>query len=198
HAEGNLWLTAVLDTANQSSSKLGARARVLLGVGQLAADRGEFGPEQVSRAEESVRLFREAGDQRGLIEALQHLGRCMLESAGDVQQVHAVLNESLRMAQTLGDQHGIGFALANSALLAWLQGDRGQARQLFEQAVAHLRASGDALFTGLVLGTLGWYALVDGDRGRARQFKEESLAILRRLEAKEAVGLALLGLACVA
>ena len=65
-------------------------------------------------------------------------------------------------------------------------------------AVAHIRASGDALFTGLVLGTLGWYALVDGDRDRARQFKEESLAILRRLEAKEAVGLALLGLACVA
>jgi non-specific serine/threonine protein kinase len=198
HAEGHLWLTAVLDTAYESSSKLGSRGRVLLGVGQLAADRGEFGPDQVSLAEESVRLFREAADQRGLVEALQHLGRCMLESAGEAEQVHAVLNESLRIAQTLGDQHGIGFALANSALVAWLQGEHGRARQLFEQAVAHIRASGDALFTGLVLGTLGWYTLVDGDRDRARQFKEESLAILRRLEAKEAVGLALLGLACIA
>jgi hypothetical protein len=122
----------------------------------------------------------------------------MLESAGEAEQVHAVLNESLRIAQTLGDQHGIGFALANSALVAWLQGEHGRARQLFEQAVAHIRASGDALFTGLVLGTLGWYTLVDGDRDRARQFKDESLAILRRLEAKEAVGLALLGLACIA
>jgi predicted ATPase/transcriptional regulator with XRE-family HTH domain len=198
HSEGHRWLTAVLDTAHPSSSQVGSRARVLLGVGQLAADRGEFGLDQVVLAEESVRLFRDAGDQRGLVKALQHLGRCMLESAGDAEQVHLVLDESFRLAQTLGDQHGIGFALANLAYLAWLQGDHRQARELFEEAVTHIRASGDALFTGLVLGTLGWYTMVDGDRDRARQFKEESLAILRSLEAKEAIGLALLGLACVA
>ena len=197
HAEGHRWLTAVLDTAHPSSSQVGSRARVLLGVGQLAADRGEPGPDQVTVAEESVRLFRDAGDQQGLVKALQHLGRCMLESAGDAEQVHLVLDESFRLAQTLGDQHGIGFALANLAYLAWLQGDHGQARALFEEAVTHIRASGDALFTGLVLGSLGWYTMVDGDRNRARQLKEESLAILRSLDAKEAIGLALLGLACV-
>jgi predicted ATPase/transcriptional regulator with XRE-family HTH domain len=197
HGEGHRWLTAVLATGYASSSQVGSRARVLLGVGQLAADRGEPGPDQVTLAKESVRLFRDAGDQLGLVKALQHLGRCMLESMGEAEQVHPLLAESLRVAQTLGDQHGIGFALANLAYLAWWQGNHGQALELFEQAVAHIRASGDALFTGLVLGSLGWYTLLDGDRDRARRFKEESLDILRSLEAKEAVGLGLLGLAYV-
>jgi non-specific serine/threonine protein kinase len=107
------------------------------------------------------------------------------------------LDESLRVAQTLGDQHGIGFALGNLAYLTWCQGKHLEALELFEQAVTHIRASGDALFTGLVLGTLGWYTLLNGDLDRARRYKEESLAILRSLEATEAVGLALLGLAHV-
>ncbi len=170
----------------------------MLGLGQLAADKGDFGPDQVSLAEESVRLCRAAGDHRLLVEALQHLGRCLLESEGDAEQVRVVLDESLHLAETLGEQHGIGFALANLAYLAWSQGKRKEARELFEVAVAHIRASGDALFTGLVLGALGWYTLVDGDRERARELKEESLTILRSLEAKEAIGLALLGLAYVA
>lgn len=54
------------------------------------------------------------------------------------------------------------------------------------------------MFTGLVLGLLGRYTLVDGDPLGARRYKEESLAILRSVEAREAVGLALLGLAHVA
>jgi len=197
HAEGRHWLDAVLAAVEPSSAQLESRARVLLGAGQLAMDAGELGPEQVSLAEESVGLFRDSGNRRGLIEALQHLGRLMLESGRDAEHVHPVLEESLRVAQTLGDQHGIGFALANLAYLAWCQGKYPDALELFEQAVTHIRASGDALITGLVLGALGWYTLLTGDLDRARRYKEESLAILRSLDATEAVGLGLLGLAHV-
>jgi len=104
----------------------------------------------------------------------------------------------LRVAQDLGDQHAIGFALANLAYLVWCQGRRRESRAMYEAAVAHVRRSGDAMFTGMLLGALGWYTMVDGDLERARRYKEEGLAILRRLDAAEAVGLALLGLAHLA
>jgi predicted ATPase/DNA-binding CsgD family transcriptional regulator len=197
HAEGRRWLHAVLAAVEPSSAQLESRARVLLAAGQLAVDAGELSQEQISMAEESVGLFRDSGDQRGLIEALQHLGRLMLESGQDAEHVYPVLEESLRVAQTLGDQHGIGFALANLAYLGWCQGRHSEALELYEQAVTHIRASGDALFTGLVLGALGWYTFLTGDLDGARRYKEESLAILRGLEAREALGLALLGLAHV-
>jgi hypothetical protein len=174
------------------------RAEALLAAGQLAADAGEAGPDYVAQAEESVRLFRDAGDRRGLVMALQHLGRCILAAEGAAEQVRPLFDESLRVARALSDPRGVGSALANLAYLAWRDGERRQARVGYEDAVAHVRRSGDALFTGLILGLLGWSTLADGDLERARWQKEESLAILRGLAAKEAVGLALLGLAHVA
>ena len=108
------------------------------------------------------------------------------------------LQFSLHVARSQKDGHGIGFALANLAYLTWRQGDHHQAREQYQESVGYIRASGDEMFTALVLGILGWTTLVDGDVALARRYKEESLAILRRLEAKEAIGLALLGLAHVA
>jgi non-specific serine/threonine protein kinase len=198
HAEGRRWLEAVLDTATAEGPPLEARARVLLGAGQLAADAGEFDPDQISRAEASVQLFRAAGNQRALVDALQHLGRCVLESGGPLERAQHAFDESLRVARARGDQHGIGFALANLAYLLWYQGQHQQALQQCLEAIAHVRASGDALFTGLLFGLVGWWALADGDVERARLYKEESLDILRSLGATEAIGLALLGMVYVA
>lgn len=51
------------------------------------------------------------------------------------------------------------------------------------------------MYTGLVLGLLGWYSMEDGKLDAARCYKQESMEILRALGAKEALGLALLGMA---
>jgi predicted ATPase/transcriptional regulator with XRE-family HTH domain len=199
HDEGRRWLDAVLDTVITSSCpSFEAQARVLLGAGQLAADAGEFGPHEIARAETSVQLFRAVGNQRALVDALQHLGRCVLESGGPVERVQLAFDESLQVAQDSRDQHGIGFALANLAYLLWYRGERQQALQQCLLAIAHVRASGDALFTGLLLGLIGWWTLADNDTDGARRYKEEGLVMLRDLGAKEAIGLALLGMAHVA
>jgi predicted ATPase/DNA-binding CsgD family transcriptional regulator/transcriptional regulator with XRE-family HTH domain len=198
HAEGRRWLNAVLGTMVAPGANAEAHARVLLGLGVLAADGGEFGAGQVSLAKESVKLFRDVADQHGLNVALLHLGRCLLESGAAAEQIRPAFDEGLRVAQALDDQRQIGAALANLAYLAWWQGDRRTAVELYADAVVHVRASGDAMFTGLFLSTLGWYTLVEGDVASARRYKEEGLALLRGLGAREAVGLALLGLAHVA
>ena len=197
-AEGRRWLNAVLAIADTVSSNVGSRARLLLAVGRLAGHAGEFGAEQVALAQESVQLFRHAADQGGLSVALLHLGRCALEAGGPAEQIRQAFDESLRIAQLLDDQRGVGAAYANLAYLEWWQGRRHEALELYEQAVAHTRASGNAMFTGLFLGTLGWYEFAEGHLDAARAHKEEGLAILRSLGANEAVGLALLGLAHVA
>jgi predicted ATPase/transcriptional regulator with XRE-family HTH domain len=198
HAEGRRWLNETLAIADASDAPAEAYARVLLGAGLLAGDDGDFGPDQIMRAEASVRLFREAGGQRGLNYALIHLGRCILASGGPLSRVQELFDESLRVARAAEYEHGIGFSLANLAQLQWSQGKHQPAVEQCLESIEHVRASGDALFTGLLLGWAGWLAMVEGDLEAARRYKEESLAILRRLEAREAVGLALLGLAYVA
>jgi non-specific serine/threonine protein kinase len=97
----------------------------------------------------------------------------------------------------LKDERAIGAALANLAYLAWCEGRRREALELYSSAVERVRLSGDLMFTGMFLSTLGWYMVADGDLQGADECKEEGLAILRGLDAREGVGLALLGLARV-
>ena len=122
HAEGRDWLNTALAASNRSSGSGSARARISAELatwqrGMLVRSARSKYPWQKS----ACGCFREAGDQRGLVDALQHLGRCLYESGKDVAQVESVFEDSLRVAQTTGDQHGIGFALANLADLMWLR-----------------------------------------------------------------------------
>jgi non-specific serine/threonine protein kinase len=195
HAEGRHALELVLTRVDPAAGDVESRARVLLGAGQLAADAGQFTPLEVERAHEAVRLFRVCGNEKALVDALQHLGRCILETGGSIDHVQQLFEESLRIAERRQDVHGIAFTRANVAYLTWKRGDHARALLQFSDAIEDTRASGDALFAGLLLGLVGWYLFEKGDLAGARATKNESLAILRDLEATEAVGLALLGLA---
>jgi hypothetical protein len=187
----------VLARVDPATEEMDSRARVLLGAGQLAADAGQFTPAEVERAQEAVRLFRVGGNEKALVDALQHLGRCILESGGSIERVQHLFGVSLRIAEARQDAHGIAFARANVAYLTWKRGHDDEALLQFHEAIEHTRASGDLLFTGLLLGLVGWYLFEKGDLVGARATKNESLVILRDLDATEAVGFALLGLAYV-
>jgi predicted ATPase len=195
HTEGRHWLELVVLRTGAQQRSADAFGRVLLGAGLLAGDAGEFGPDQLAQAKVAVHLLNEANNGRALNYALIHLGRCIMENGGPLEQVQHVFEQSLEVAQSIDYEHGIGFSLANLAHLRWCQGDHAAALLMGADALRHVRASGDLLYTGLLLGLLGWYSMVEGSLDKARAYKREGLEILRSLGSREALGLALLGMA---
>jgi predicted ATPase len=73
-------------------------------------------------------------------------------------------------------------ALNGAAVLAWMQGDSGAARALFEESLAIERTSGDPWGIAWSVHHLGHVASEQGDYEMARGLYEESLAIFRELE----------------
>ncbi len=115
------------------------RARVLHGAGVLA-DAQDDRPEAVDRTEESVALFREIGERRGLAHSLAFLG--YLHRASDPGRARALLEESLALCRAEGNQPGLVYALCCLGRLA-LEGDHSaEARASFEESLEIARSLG--------------------------------------------------------
>jgi tetratricopeptide (TPR) repeat protein len=85
-------------------------------------------------------------------------------------------------------------ALYGAGLLAWLQGDSGAARALYEESLTIFRELGDQKGIAWSLHGLGWTAHDQGDSGATRALYEESLAIFRELGNKKGIAISLLRL----
>src|SRR5579859_7707741 len=104
-AEGCAWLERALSVADRysSPSPSAARAKVLLGLGWLAAARGDFDRAQ-AHDELSLELYRKLGDRRGMagpLLAMAHLAAYR----GDSTQVRMLLIESIQHGRAAGDDN---------------------------------------------------------------------------------------------
>jgi predicted ATPase len=126
--------------------------------------------------EESLRLFRELGNRRGICESLTWLGLALI-NMGDHQQAIAPLEESLALAREAQDGNEIGFAVWQLGRAAILRGDYMAASGLMAESLAifkELKLSGGIAF---LLGDLGKAALKQGDYERAASHYRELLTI---------------------
>jgi len=90
----------------------------------------------VARLEESVHFTRQAGYVTQLSLALTFLGRTLLWARGPRNaRAVAVLDESLRLAQTAQSRYAIGHALVTRGDLLWRQGDVAHAIPLWRRAL---------------------------------------------------------------
>ena len=99
------------------------------------------------------------------------------------EHAHAVAlsNESLRLAQALGDTQGVGWTLHNLGRVAFLQGDYRQAAPLLEESLARFREVGDTWGTPWSLDVLGQVVMAQGDTARAVVLWEESLRLRQQI-----------------
>jgi non-specific serine/threonine protein kinase len=88
-----------------------ARAKALGGAGTLAWQQGDYAAARVL-LEESLALWREAGDERGIAAALHNLG-LVAGASQDILTARALHEEGLAIARALGDRSGIAYALNN-------------------------------------------------------------------------------------
>lgn len=160
------------------------RAKALNGAGVLAHYQGDYRQAKVL-CEESLALFREQGDKRGMVASLNGLGLIVGQATrarNDYAVARALYEESLAIVRELGDLWGIAETLWEFARVAIYQGDYTAGNPLWEESLTIFRGLGDRRRIAEILGSLGGYmAFYQGNYTIELTSMEESLAIMREL-----------------
>jgi non-specific serine/threonine protein kinase len=161
-------------------------AGVLDHLGEVATEEGDY-VTAPRLFEQSLALWRQLGQTRGIADVLMQLGWMSLRS-GAYEQAVARLEESLALFRSIDDTILMGFGLAGLGEAALRQGQYERARPLLEESLALRRHYNDKWGMGTSLGSLGWLALRQGDYARMRAAMAESLSL--RLDTGDKGGLA--------
>ena len=102
---------------------------------------------------------------------------CLAWGMGDNPAARALAQDSLAVAQGLGDTQGVAEAFKHLGMVARQQGEYGAGRALFENSLALCREAGDLRGVAHLLCCLGELAWLMGDLRRARIVQEESLKL---------------------
>jgi len=194
--EGLRWLEGALARTG-APARTAARAMALFAAGRLTAHWGDY-VAGGARLEESVALWRELGDKRGLALALTYangLGWVALYERR-VAEARALFAEGVALWRELGDKWGLAKALWSLGA-AVRRDDPAAARPILEESVALFRDVGDAWGLMDTRDQLGIVARAEGDYMQAGLLFEESLAISRETGNKGSLATSLKGLADV-
>ncbi|HEY3228045.1 MAG TPA: tetratricopeptide repeat protein, partial [Roseiflexaceae bacterium] len=172
--EGRRWLEGALARTNQPA-RTAARAKALFAAGQMTANYGDGR----ARLEESVAIWRELGDKRGLAVALIYGGLGWVDlMERRVAEARALFAEGVALFREIDDRWGLACALYSLGAAA-RRDNPASARPIVEESVALFREVGDWNRLAIALGLLGTIARQEGDQTRAAALFEESLALAR-------------------
>jgi non-specific serine/threonine protein kinase len=122
----------------------------------------------------------------------------LADSQGDYPAARALLEESLALSQTLGDQQGLAYALVFLGLVVLSLGDHARTSELLSAGLTAAQAIGDTRAIAKALHGLGMVAYYQGDAARAAAHYTESLALFQQLGDLLNIGLLLGNLGVVA
>lgn len=193
--EGRRWLEGLLEQAGPSV-RTATLAKALCGAGWLAYAQGDLATAR-PRLEQSVEVYRETDDRRGLAYALAFLP-VVLAYQGDFAPADSAAEESVRLFREVGDQWGLAIALTDRGIVAEARTDYDLANNLFEESAAIMRKLGDHWALSLPLRHLGIVASRQGDYVRAEDLYKDSLVQCREVGEKWLISLCLEELAGVA
>ena len=195
-AEGRRLMEEALSVKGSAAMPASARAQGLFVAGTMACGQGDHSSAE-PLLEESVTLFREVGDTRGVAYAL---GSAAVLAITQEQYERGIdySEEAADLFLEVGDKWGAAPMLGCSAV-GWLnRGDHGRAKSLAEQGLRICRETGDKHGTSIALCTLAGVAQAERNYERARDLFEEGLAVSVKLGNEADVVHCLEGLASVA
>ena len=170
-------------------------AYCLYNLADLASIQGAYA-QALALFEESLALFRELGNKRGIALSLLHCAEVLFNAQGDQARIRTLLEEGLALCREVGDKDGIAASFSFSGKVALSQGDVFTARSQLEKSLALYREMGDRQRIGQSLSALAKVMVVQGDYTTARALYEESL-VLARVGQKLNIASGLEGLASV-
>jgi predicted ATPase/DNA-binding CsgD family transcriptional regulator len=175
--EGRHILSTLVERGKDGNSV--ARARTLNALGTIALLQGDCA-EATILCEESLTLYRELDDARGIITSLWVLGYSANER-GRPQEARGLLDEALLLARKTDYIWGVAYVLELLAAVAFDQGEYLEARSLIEESLALSRVAGDAWGIGRALWLLALIIFSQGDASRAEQLLRDSLSRYQEL-----------------
>ncbi len=180
--EGRRWLEQALENlpAQMNIESNMWRAKGLVRVGIIALHQRDY-HSALAWCEESEQLYRALNYEPGLAETLRPLSTA-LSNFGEYDRATVLAQESLELAQKIGDKHLEGSANGQLGRLCYLQEDYIRARFYYEEGVRLWREIGysGAIATGLLY--LSSAIIAQKDYRRARQIFKEMLEIHQDLE----------------
>jgi predicted ATPase/class 3 adenylate cyclase/Tfp pilus assembly protein PilF len=183
-SEGRQHLAAALSRP-VGPERLHARAAALNGSGVLALRQSDYATARAHH-QESLDIYREQGDKRGIAHSLNNLGN-VAHDQGDYARARMMHQESLEIRRELGDKQGIAASLGNQGNVALRQGDYTAARIMYEECLATFRELGNRWGVAAALNSLGNVAHDQGDYSTACILHRESLTIERELGDKPGI-----------
>jgi DNA-binding CsgD family transcriptional regulator/tetratricopeptide (TPR) repeat protein len=159
----------------------------------LTNSQGEFIRAR-SLFEESLAIFREAKNKRGIAHSLSQLAQVLFVSQDDQERVHSLIEECLALSREIGFKEGIAASYSLSGQVALGQGDVVTAHSLVEKSVMFYREMGHRYGTAESLAVLGKVEARQGNYAAARSLYEESLTLSGALGEKWVVAQRLVGL----
>ncbi len=197
-SEGRGWLQGALARCRPPKSgerpgRVRDRAKAVYGVGALALAQGDLAVAR-PRLEESLRVFRAAGERRRVASALHLLG--LIDTLqGNAAHARPRYEESLSLYRALSDRWHEAFLLTCLGHTAALAGDQARARARYAESLALFAALGDSFGRAMVLNAQAGLARAQGDDEAARALYAESIMLLRRSRVKWALATSLVSLA---
>jgi tetratricopeptide (TPR) repeat protein len=164
----------------------------LRNLGNVFDDQGNFA-EGKACYEQSLRLSREIGYQRGKADAFNNLS-LVSRYRGDHADARSYLEQALRAYREIGDRRGEGLALNNLGIVFANQGEHTAAMDCFEQCLRLSREIGDRRSEILALSNLGFASHIQGDYARAKVYYEQYLRICREIGDRRGEGIVLCNL----
>ncbi len=192
--EGRHWLEESLAATHGTPSPL--RAEALATLSDIAREQGEY-LKAAEFCEESLRLYREQGDEQGIAAALNSRGRLAWRQS-DYKQATAFFEQSLALNRKLGQQANIAQGLNALGNVAHAQGNYERAAGFHRESLALYRALNKESGLAIALDSLANAEWRLGDHDRAMALLEQSLALFRKLGFKRGIAVALLSLGTVA
>lgn len=180
------WLDDVL--AKSEGLAPGLRADAFWQAGWLAMSRNDFAHTKVF-AEESLKLYQEIGDRKGIAKVLSHLGIVAAEQE-DYPLALSRFGESIEVWRELDHRTNVAMLLGNLCFLAQYEGDFKRAISYGEESLELQRTSGSNIgITGTGI-NLGLAYLHSGNYAAGMALHEEMLAEAEAIGSKRDMALA--------
>jgi tetratricopeptide (TPR) repeat protein len=178
YREARTFLERVLASSEQESTSL--RARALWTAADLAIMRGDLA-QAILLGRQSLALYRELGDVRGMATCLLTLGRFAWRT-GKTTEAIALSEEGVQLMRRIGGPGEVAAALFFLALPISMHGEYSRGQAIFEEALLLFRTAGNELMVGgtLVQSAL-WLWLSLGDAETIRQRLHEAQALIKKV-----------------
>src|SRR5712691_3398850 len=191
--EGRRWLDAALAAGDEAPADV--RAKALVAASALAVSQGRY-RETIPLLEEGVGLYRNTGNEEGVIVALGLLARAVV-ALGDSRRTTSLLEEARDLAARRGDRRAEALAVSNLGATALTEGAYERGLALLEEASAVFRELGDSQQFGITEGNIGFALVHCGRFEDARRHLGASIESAHALGFKEEIVYGLEGMAAV-